>query len=457
MKFKVICSKENQKLTLSLDAVDATEARNILHNQGYSIIEINIDEGEELVGNFFYFDIRVDNQIKSWQIQSNDIFKAYKKLVQDLGHDIVYIYTMKNMPEDQKKIITWKVKSGYDLYINNTKTQEDTDKEEEKNEKDVNANVYEQISPEMRREIEKYNKIIDDIILKLQNIVIKYNNSLTPERKQRFEELQQALYQSKSSTNIGKLKTIGETALIRIWEVEMDLARLEVGEERKRFFESTNKLLREVGSKSKFAIKEERTIPPIFIKLANLYKRYSQEANTLIVENSNKPAVEVDKSSFAFYKNLRELKIYKTLLKNTEILIFTRLFHFEFTEIKRLFLKRKLLSQNIQIITNRIDKKNFSYTKIVRGFGYYIHVLLSVIAYVGDILLYALLLYSIGFISYLLLSKSLLVVNIHDNLTFFISMLSGFILTTRFYHHIILFSVVFWFFTMFIFFLSVNF
>ena len=44
MKFKVICSKENQKLTLSLEAVDATEARNILHNQGYSIIEINIDE-----------------------------------------------------------------------------------------------------------------------------------------------------------------------------------------------------------------------------------------------------------------------------------------------------------------------------------------------------------------------------------------------------------------------------
>ncbi len=457
MKFKVICSKENQKLTLSLEAVDATEARNILHNQGYSIIEINIDEWEELVWNFFYFDIRVDNQIKSWQIQSNDIFKAYKKLVQDLGHDIVYIYTMKNMPEEQKKIITWKVKSGYELYINNTRTQEDVDQEEKASEKDINADVYDQISPEMKREIEKYNKIIDDIILKLQNIVIKYNNALTPDRKQKFEQLQQALYQSKSSTNIWKLKTIGETALIKIGEVELDLVRLEVGEERKKFFETTNKLLREVGSKSKFWIKEVKTIPPILIKIWDTLKSFTKQANTIIEENSNKPVMAVDKSSFAFYKNLRELKIYKDLLKSTELLIFTRVFHLEFSEVKRLFLKRKLLSQNIQIITNRIDKKNFSYTKIVRGFGYYIHVLLSVIAYVGDILLYALVLYSIGFVIYLLLNKVSVSIDIRDNLSFFISILSGFILTTRFYHHIILFSVVFSLFLGFIYFLTINF
>ena len=43
--------------------------------------------------NFFYFDIRVNGQIKTGKIQSDDVFKSYKKLIEDLGYDVVYIYT----------------------------------------------------------------------------------------------------------------------------------------------------------------------------------------------------------------------------------------------------------------------------------------------------------------------------------------------------------------------------
>jgi hypothetical protein len=45
-----------------------------------------------------------------------DVFKAYKKLVDDLGYIILYIYTTEGMTEDQKKLITAKVKDGYMMY-----------------------------------------------------------------------------------------------------------------------------------------------------------------------------------------------------------------------------------------------------------------------------------------------------------------------------------------------------
>lgn len=101
MQFQAICSKANKKLTLSLTADSIEEARAILHGQGYSIMELKeispsqIQENTNLAekSNFFYFDIMVNGQLKTGKIQSNDVFKSYKKLVDDLGYDVIYIYT----------------------------------------------------------------------------------------------------------------------------------------------------------------------------------------------------------------------------------------------------------------------------------------------------------------------------------------------------------------------------
>ncbi len=55
------------------------------------IADVVQEKGNEK--NFFYFDIRVNDQIKTGKIQSDDVFKSYKKLIDDLGYDVVYIYT----------------------------------------------------------------------------------------------------------------------------------------------------------------------------------------------------------------------------------------------------------------------------------------------------------------------------------------------------------------------------
>ena len=97
MQFQAICSKANKKLTLSLSANNIEEARAMLHGQGYSIMELKeLEYKSQEIGsksNFFYFDILVNGQIKTGKIQSDDVFKSYKKLIDDLGYNVVYIYT----------------------------------------------------------------------------------------------------------------------------------------------------------------------------------------------------------------------------------------------------------------------------------------------------------------------------------------------------------------------------
>jgi hypothetical protein len=45
-------------------------------------------------GNFFFFDSLINGNIQTGKIQSDDIFKAYRKLIEDLKYDVLAIYTV---------------------------------------------------------------------------------------------------------------------------------------------------------------------------------------------------------------------------------------------------------------------------------------------------------------------------------------------------------------------------
>jgi hypothetical protein len=149
--------------------------------------------------NFFYFDAYINGQVKSGKIQSFDVFKAYKKLVDDLGYNILYIYTTEGMTEDQKKVITAKVKDGYVMYkksmgidIENGPKRVQTEKEEQ----------MADISPQVLKELEHYNTIIDSTVEKIQNLLLKYHNTVTPEKKHELENIESVLAQAKGTSNL---------------------------------------------------------------------------------------------------------------------------------------------------------------------------------------------------------------------------------------------------------------
>ncbi|MFZ4461640.1 MAG: hypothetical protein ACOYN2_03800 [Patescibacteria group bacterium] len=105
--FQVVAAKNNERVELVVKYESEIEARESLHGQGYSIIEIketNVAAGAQ-TGSTFFFDVRISGQKKSGQISSDDIFRAYKKLVDDLGYEVLAIYTTKDA-SDEEKIFT---------------------------------------------------------------------------------------------------------------------------------------------------------------------------------------------------------------------------------------------------------------------------------------------------------------------------------------------------------------
>lgn len=450
MQFRAICSKWNQKLTLSLSAANIDEARAILHSQWYSIMEIQESSQaneilEEWGDNFFFFDAIINGQQKSWKIQSEDVFKAYKKLVEDLGYNIVYIYTTEGMTEDQKKVITAKVRDGYMLYQQSMGIDTSTKKAQSEREIDMAG-----ISPQVLKEIAHYNGIIDSTIEKIQNLFLKYHNTISIEKKSELESIEAVLAQSKGISNLGKLKNTVENALMVIGNLESDLIKTGIDGDKKKVSDETNALLRQIGSSSRIMNDEDIDI---WKSISNFLSSFQKK-----IESKWDQKKKIDTNSFIFYKNLRELNTYKENLNSVQIEIIKSIFKFQFLKVKRLFLKRKLLKQNIQIIDNRIRNRNISYTKIIKGTNYYSDLFFQTFQKIGDIIFYALFFYCL---IYVILSSldAFHIIHIGFHLQFFlyITIFSLIAFLFSFFRSIPSFIIVSAIFIMSFLFLSINF
>lgn len=162
-------------------------------------------------------------------------------------------------------------------------------------------------------------------------------------------------------------------------------------EEKQKFLDETNALLKQVGSKTHME-SEETKKNSIIYKINNFFTPKVTEK----AADSNKAKKDVN--SFIYFKNKRELDTYKKKLGSTDIDIVKSIFTFQFPQLKRLFLKRKLISQNIEIINNRLNNRVVSYTKMVHGFEYYVDNFVKTIEVIVSILTYAVFFYTIAFI-----------------------------------------------------------
>ncbi len=410
MQFQATCSKWSKKLTLTLNAENIDAARDALHWQGYSIVEIHeITTWETNSGNFFYFDAKVNGILQSGKIQSTDIFKSYKKLTEDLKYDVIYIYTNEWMPEESKKLITAKVKDWYRLYRESR--GDDVDMENELKWRTQDQQDMQEISWEVLKQIAKYGTVIDSSIEKIQNLFLKYHQTITPVQKSQLEALENSLVQTKWTKNIWKMSTTVENWLRTIWEIELSLLKVGMTEEKKQFLEETNALLKQVGSRERIESKEQKE-SSIEFKINNFFKK-SPKTESQIVEKKE----QKDVHSFIYYKNKRELAIYSKKLSATELDIIKNIVTFQFLKVKKLLLRRKLISQNIEIIDNRINNRVISYTKMVHGVEYYIDNLFGAIKVVVNILTYTLFLYTISYIILDILNSTWLLVSRVDGKT----------------------------------------
>lgn len=383
--YKAICAKNNKKIELMVQKDSLEEARSFLHGQWYSIIEINETAENESQNqwNIFYFDIEVDWKIKIWSISSNDIFKAYLKLVDH--YNVIYIYDQKDAPEKYKILITEKIKQSYEIFKKQQKDAPENEKViEQKNEKKDWASDF------LKKELEKYYSNIDKILEKIEFILNNYSSFISQEKKDKLENLYNSLKQIKNITNITKLKLIWETALIKIWELQIELIWKNIIEWKKEILWDTNKLLKNFGSTKHIILPED----DLKLKMNKIFNDISEYIKNFIKQWTK--AEKIDKTSWKYFDILRELEIYKRKLKDINKEIFKSIFNKE--KNLRLKLKKKLILQNITLINNRIKNKKISYSKTIKWFSYYNDILFYITLKISDLLIYTILVYSLFFI-----------------------------------------------------------
>lgn len=103
----------------------------------------------------------------------------------------------------------------------------------------------------------KYHALIEKIVVKIEFLLARHSDKFTEDRIFRLKELATQLRQLKNITNPDKLRIVGETALDRIGQLEIELIEKGFITEKKEALGQTNVLLREIGSRKRIVLPED--------------------------------------------------------------------------------------------------------------------------------------------------------------------------------------------------------
>ncbi len=448
--FKVELSKEWKKYTFVLKANYEIELKEKFHKEWYNILSISEIDSIEVSWQAFYFEILINSELKKWTINSSDIFKAYLKLRKELGYRVKYLYDKLDATEEEKIELVNKLEKQFDLFnINNVSFKKEENivkKEENKNDDSKQENFY------LKKELDEAYNIIGFVLIKLKNIIDwKIDETISVEEKLKLTNIYNNLIKVKTSTNIAKLKEIGELALKKIWEIELWVLENKKTTELELVLKETNKLLKKVGSKTQFIEKEK--------DLWYIFQNFWESVKDFLINNlkqETKQKQEIDKESYYYQKNELLLKRYLKLKQeiDKEKLQNLMKFIFSFTQENKDFvikynIKQALIKQNIDLLRAKLNNKSFSYTKIVNTYEKWLGKILNIFNILKNSIFYFIFLYSLFFIIFISLTYYL---NLDYNLN--LATLKYIILLLFFYFYfsfsknfalILLNSIFFWF------------
>lgn len=403
--FKVEVSKWLEKYHLIRKAESESLLKDELHKEWFSVLSILVMDDVLIEWNKFYFEIIQNWTLKVWTIVWSDIFKSYLKIKDQLKYDLKYIYVDKDNNLEEKEKIIHELEEQYRIYLQSNKKE--LEKEKIKQEEKIKVVTEEKVDNfQMKKELDEVYNIIDKVLFKLKVFIDSQDNpNLNFEKKEKFKELFNSLVKLKSSTNIPKLKQIWEIALLKLWEIELQILESRKDEESQKLLSETNKLLKEVWSKTTFTPKDK----DIWYILNNWLKVFLDSFK------NNKPKKEkffIDTKSSSYLKTKLLLEKYEKKLKNLNKEILNNFIIFlipneKNNEIKQNFyLRKKVINQNIMILKSRLTWKTYSYTKIIKWYDNFIQKLLNILFFFKNplfvlIFIYSFLFLILNFLNYL--------------------------------------------------------
>jgi len=362
MNFKFSVSKNQKKYDLIIKANSEIEARDRLHKEGYSILNVEQIDNLNILGNKFLFTVVKDLEIKNGLIYWEDIFKVYLKLKKEFDYNIISLYSEqdKDKSEDYKKEILKKIEEEYYLFTNKWVKKELEEQKEIKKIQDK-ENILEQ-DFYLKKELAEIYKLTEFVLKKMQNLINNVFFELPIEQKEKLVFVYNSLIAIKNSRNINKLKEIIELALIKIGKIELEYLEKTKDEKISFLLKETNNLLKSVWSKEQISNKEK----DIIYILKQKYLKFIDDIKNYKKEDSNK----LDKETHSYIKTLVLLKKYQEKKEEVDKKYKKNLFFIFWNkeEKEALLLKKLVINQNISILEAKLKGKIFSYTKIVKWY-----------------------------------------------------------------------------------------
>ena len=400
-KYKITASKSQKKYSFVLSAENEKLAKKRVHDDGYSILWVELFDESSISRNVFIFEWEKNWEIKRGKVVWNDIFKIYLKLRDWVWYKILNIYSKsdENRDEKYKKNILKDIEEQYIYFknFNEKGKRKKVVKEEVKLWKnDINIdNFY------LKKELENTYKLIDFVLIKLRKLLENDKYEIDYEKKDKLKKLYNSLIKIKSSTNITKLKEIWEAVLLKVWEIEVKALEEFKDENSKKYLDETNKLLKQIWSDKKF-IPEDKDIKK------QLYKAFKATTEFFASFKKKKRIIDVkDKRSHIYLKNIIFLNKYKQKLQqnNLEILKNFYIFILPISKYKEkklnLIVKRNVIKQNIYLFKAKMNWKVFSYTKTLKWFWFILEYIFKFFNYIKDYLFFVVLFYCLLFLLFL--------------------------------------------------------
>lgn len=392
-KYKIVASKSQKKYTIIVSADSEAEAKEKLHKDGYSLLSISVVENDEIIWNKFIFQVEKEWELQNGVIVGKDIYKVYKKLKDDLWYHVVFLYPEGDEAErnaEKKQLIMDQLNIWYKL--------QDQKEKMKVHDKEKDESFY------LKKELDDTYELMEKVLSKMDNVFIhKPEYDISEEKFLKLEEIYEKLKQIKKSTNLAKLREIGEKALIKIAEIEVENISVKKDQQSKQLLKETNHLLKKIGSDQNFKEASNDTskkIKTFFLDLKESFNFYDKEK-----KNSKKNTEKIDTESYSFLKTLLLLEKYKEKLRDNSreikingLLFLNVLNHSERKE--KILLKRKVIQQNIALLKAKKNGSMSSYTGVKKWFYKILELWSGFLSYLSWVLLLFSIIYIYLFLFY---------------------------------------------------------
>ncbi|MDD2908034.1 MAG: hypothetical protein PHH98_05335 [Candidatus Gracilibacteria bacterium] len=395
--YKISVSKDGKKYNIVFKADNESAARERVHKEGYSILSLQEIFDKNEIGETFIFEGYKGGEYKHGKIAGTDIFKSYVKLRKDLEYDVVLLYSEEDelsTIEKKNKIIE-ELKEEYNLYYSNGKKEKIDDLRDkllkDKNKNGKLNNFY------LKKELDDVSFLLEKVITKLEDMISgNYFVEIDSIKKEKLKIIYNEIIKLKKTTNISKLREIGELALLKIGKIELDELEKTKSKENRDLLNDTNKLLKKIGSKDQF-IEHDKDLVYQFNAIINRIKEIFKDNNDEVKKD------EIDKESHSYIKNLLYLSKYRDYYKeNTKLIIKNYFKFFSNKELKEnLFLTRSVIKQNIILLKSKEKGVSISYTYIKKGFNKLIETFLGYFRYINNYIFGIIIMYTIVFLIYI--------------------------------------------------------